>query len=138
MNGREPDLDDLRQFLMRVLDRGADHMETGPLLILDAMWELFRVYAPKERSDEPAIVKIWLRETAEFAPDVIETACRSLLRKNPRNPFRPTLQDLIERCQSVVCDVALRHWRDVEFGIKQEKRIAEEMKARHEREAKPS
>jgi hypothetical protein len=47
-------------------------------------------------------VRIWARETEEFGPEIVGDALRKLMRNNPRNPFRPSVQDIIAAAQSVL------------------------------------
>jgi len=55
----------------------------------------------EDNADRIRLVRIWARETAEFKPEVVVDAFHELLTNNPRNPFRPSVQDIVARCKHV-------------------------------------
>ena len=48
--------------------------------------------------DRVILLQIWARETAEFEPEIVVEALHSLLRHNPNDPFRPTVEVIRRRC----------------------------------------
>jgi hypothetical protein len=72
--------------------------------VKEAMLDLFADCARQAGEvdeDRKRVLATWNRETAEFEPEVRAEAFRYLLRHNPRNPFRPTVQDIVTRCELV-------------------------------------
>src|SRR5262245_31906086 len=57
--------------------------------------------------DRVRLARIWARETAEFEPEIVTEALHNLLIDNPRNPFRPSVEDIVKRCRSI-----RRQWGD--------------------------
>jgi hypothetical protein len=57
--------------------------------------------AGEDHADRVRLVEIWVRVTSVFEQEVISEALHDLLTNNPRNPFRPSVQDIVERCQCV-------------------------------------
>lgn len=68
--------------------------------VKQVMREVIVCYAaPGETTEDRAlVVGVWARETAEYPQEVVQAAFRYLLRHNPRAPWRPSLKDIIDRC----------------------------------------
>jgi hypothetical protein len=60
-----------------------------------------------EDADKKRLVRIYCEAVTEFPPAVSECALRWLKLHNPRNPFRPTPQDVYEACKT-----AMGRWQD--------------------------
>jgi hypothetical protein len=72
------------------------------LCVLHAMHEVLVSCArpPGElHEDRVVLLQMWSRETSEFEPEIVVEALRSLLRHNPNDPFRPTIEVIRRRCQ---------------------------------------
>jgi hypothetical protein len=83
---------------------------TVALPVQDGIQDLLVAYPPhpgEESVDRVRLARIWARETAEFETEIVTEALRDLLTNNRRNPFRPSVQDIVERCRSV-----RRQWSD--------------------------
>lgn len=78
--------------------------------VREAMLDLFADCARQAGEvdeDRKRVLATWNRETSEFEPEIRAEVFRRLLRHNPRNPFRPTVQDIVTRCE-----VVQREWAD--------------------------
>jgi len=70
----------------------------------EAMYDLLVTCPPhpgEVDTDRVRVTRVWARETHEFEPEIVAEAFHSLLTRNPRNPFRPSVQDIVERCRSI-------------------------------------
>lgn len=81
-----------------------------PAPISNGIFDLLTAFAAgpqQEDADKKRLVRIYSESVAVFPPAVSEYALRWLKLHNPRNPFRPTPQDVYEACEG-----AQRYWRD--------------------------
>ena len=62
-------------------------------------------------ADKKRLVRVYGEAVTEFPPAVSEYALRWLKLHNPRNPFRPTPQDVYETCEKLV-----KEWRSRIIG----------------------
>jgi hypothetical protein len=49
--------------------------------------------------DRVVLLQMWTRETSAFEPEIVVEALRSLLRHNPNDPYRPTIEVIRRRCE---------------------------------------
>src|SRR5204863_9379828 len=70
----------------------------------EGIQDLLVAYPPhpgEEGLDRVRLARIWARETAAFEEEIVIETFHDLLINNPRNPFRPSVQDIVTRCRSV-------------------------------------
>jgi hypothetical protein len=75
-----------------------------PPIVQEAMLDLLVACPPpagEQSPDRVRLLRIWARETSKFLPEIVAEAAETLLTDNPRNPFRPSPQDLVERCHKI-------------------------------------
>ena len=79
-----------------------------PATISNGIVDLLTAFAAaqQEEADRKRLLRIYGEAVAGFDPAVAEYALRWLKLHNPRNPFRPTPQDVYEACEA-----ALKNWR---------------------------
>ena len=68
---------------------------------VDQLLVSFASPAQETHEERVLLVRTWAEKTAEFETEVVSQALDSLLSDNPRNPWRPTPQDIVERCRKV-------------------------------------
>jgi hypothetical protein len=80
-----------------------------PPAIADGIFDVLTAFAgpQQEDADKKRLVRIYCEAVREFPPAVSEYALRWLKLHNPRNPFRPTPQDVYEACKT-----AMGRWQD--------------------------
>jgi hypothetical protein len=72
--------------------------------VREAMQDLIVAFPPnpgEQAADRVRLLKILARETSHFEQEIVSEALRDLLTSNPRNPFRPSPQDIVQRCRCV-------------------------------------
>lgn len=81
-----------------------------PLPISSGIFDLLAAFAAgpnQDDADKKRLLRIYAEAVAGFPAAVAERAIRRLKLRNPRNPFRPTPQDVFEACEWTA-----KVWRD--------------------------
>lgn len=74
-----------------------------PIPIKDSVYDLLATFSAgnQDDTDRQRIVRVYFQSIAEFHPAVAAAGIAWVMGHNPRNPFRPTAQDVAEACEMI-------------------------------------
>lgn len=74
-----------------------------PAVVSDGIVNLLSTFSAGNQNDtdKTRIVRVYQYAVSEFHPAIAEAGVAWIMRHNPRNPFRPTAQDVSEACDMV-------------------------------------
>src|SRR5215472_1962763 len=75
-----------------------------PKAVSEGILDVMSAFAAKDEadSDKMRLMRVYVEAVEGFDESVVTAALRYLKFHNPRNPWRPTPQDVYERCKSTV------------------------------------
>lgn len=74
-----------------------------PAVVSDAIVDILITFSAgnQDDTDKKRVVRVYQSAVADFHSAVAEAGIAWIMRHNPRNPFRPTAQDVYEACEMI-------------------------------------